>query len=78
MWREAVAVLIILFSTGCGETAPKPDEYSKFSQDCLIIQPSNPPFIEFNNSNLGQLDDFTYDEDVEFTLQPISQPPNIF
>lgn len=81
MQRRVVASLLLLIA-GCGDTAL--DRYQDASDNTfsppeyIIFMPSNPPFIEFNDSNTGELDDFTYDEDVELPSTPIPQPPDIF
>jgi hypothetical protein len=80
MWRELIVITSLLFY-GCGETAL--DSYNSGKENSfspaeyIILIPSNPPFIEFNDSNIGVTDDLTYEEDVEFPTEPIPQVPDI-
>jgi hypothetical protein len=81
MPRRVIFSLFSIFLVGCGDTAldsynsGKDNTYSL--PEYIIIMPTNPPFIDFGDENLGEIDDFKYDEDVEFPTEPIPQVPDI-
>jgi hypothetical protein len=76
----------LLFLISCGET--NLDKYeeaetgrtiseSSEESEYTIVAPQTPPFIIFNG-DLGDIDDFTYEEDVPFPTTPIEELPDIF
>lgn len=78
MW-QSLLLIASLFIFGCGETTPSSTPNTKFQpEEYIIIQPSNPPFIQFQDSNIGEVDDFGREDEVEMPSTPIPQPPNIF
>jgi hypothetical protein len=64
-------------STQLSTTSESNETSSEADLNWTILFPTNPPFIDMSDCNLGEIDDFTYDEDVEITFTPIPQPPVI-
>ena len=68
-------ILSIIF-LGCGETPPTNEQFVSL-KEYILIQPTQPPFIEFNDSDIGDVDDFEFEKDVEFPTTPIPSVPEI-
>jgi hypothetical protein len=71
-----ISNLYLFFLIGCGDTQPKVNTETDLNQ-YFIVQPTNPPFIQFQDSNLGDVDNYKYEGDVIFPANPIPSVPNI-
>ena len=67
----------LIFLIGCGDTQPQVKTTNSDLDEYFIIHPTNPPFIQFQDENLGEMDTFEYEEDVIFPANPIPSVPDI-
>lgn len=70
-------IFTILFFSGCGDVPPENSETTFISDEYILISPSQPPFIQFLDSNIGIPDDIEVEENIEFPTTPIPMIPEI-
>jgi len=80
MREHLLAFFLIFLFVGCGEVTPESSNEPISVTQYILIQPTNPPFIQFGDQNIGVIpeDEFQFEEDVEFPTNPIPTMPEIF